>query len=121
MIYISQCFERYMGDILNSNLCNTKKCLYLLFRVNNKARGQSSVRTIVSIDNCQCGQLSGGHLSGRTFVQENYFKTYHVGYRWKGLDCNIVNLPFILVVDKFKIKRKTKICKKLIFDKLSLF
>ena len=87
----------------------------------NRQCGQSSVRTIASADNCHCGQLSGGHLSGRTFVQENYFKTYHVGYRWKGLDCNIVNLPFILVVDKFKIKRKTKICKKLIFDKLSLF
>ena len=40
----------------------------------NRQCGQSSVRTIVSADNCQCGQLSGGHMSGRTFVQEKLFQ-----------------------------------------------
>ena len=47
----------------------------------NRQCGQSSVRAIVSADNCQGEICDGGHLS-----KNNYFKTYHVGYRWKDLD-----------------------------------
>jgi hypothetical protein len=49
-----------------------------------------------------------------------YFKTYHVGYRWKGLDFEIVNHPFILEVYEFKIKRTRKMLNWLIFDKFIL-
>ena len=66
--------------------------------------GQSSVRKIISADNCQGDICQGGHLS-----KKNYFKTYHVGYCWKGLDFKIVNLQFIVVVCEFKIKRQGKI------------
>ena len=59
----------------------------------NRQCGQLSVRTIVSADNCQEDICQGGHLS-----KKKYFKTYHVGYCWKGLDFKIVNLQFIVVV-----------------------
>ena len=60
-------------------------------------------------DNRNCGQLSGDICQGGHLSKNNNFKTYHVGYRWKGLDFKILNLPFILVVYEFKIKRKRKI------------
>ena len=55
------------------------------------------MRTIVSADNCQEDICQGGHLS-----KKKYFKTYHVGYRWKGLDFKIVNLQFFLMVCELK-------------------
>ena len=39
----------------------------------NRQEGQSSGRTIVREDNRQEGQKSGGHLSGRTFVHDDFF------------------------------------------------
>jgi hypothetical protein len=63
----------------------------------NRQCGQLSVRTIVSADNCQEDICQGAHLS-----KKSYFKIYHDGYRWKGLDFKIVNLQFILVVCEFK-------------------
>jgi hypothetical protein len=51
------------------------------------ARGQSSVQTIVSADNCQRDKCQGGHLS-----TANYFKTYYVWYHWKCPDIQVVNL-----------------------------
>ena len=59
----------------------------------NRQCGQLSVRTIVSADNCQGDICQEGHLS-----KNKYFKTYRVGYRWKGLDFLILNLIFVLVV-----------------------
>jgi hypothetical protein len=58
------------------------------------ARGQSSVRTIVSADNFSVRTIVSG-----TFVREEI---------WKGLNFKIVNLPFILEVHEFKIKRTRK-------------
>ena len=82
---------------LNHSLCTfcilSGRCLLTLIRPVNNIReednrqcGQSSVRTIVSADNCQCGQLSGDSCQGGHFSNTIYFKTYHVWYRWKGLD-----------------------------------
>ena len=47
----------------------------------NHQCGQMSVWTIVSSENCQGDICQGGHLSNTI-----YAKTYHVWYRWKGLD-----------------------------------
>ena len=51
------------------------------------------MRTIVSADNCQGDICQGGHLS-----KKNYFKIYHVWYRWKGLDIQVVILASNMVV-----------------------
>ena len=47
----------------------------------NRQCSQLSVRTFVSDDNCQEDIFQGGPLS-----KKMYYKTYHDGYRWKGLD-----------------------------------
>ena len=52
----------------------------------NCQEGQSSGRTIVREDNSQGGQMSEGHLSGRTFVHDAFFKLWRIGYHWKDLD-----------------------------------
>ena len=60
----------------------------------NRQCGRLSVRTIVSADNCHEDICQGGHLSKNCFS----LKTYHVGYRWRGLDFKIVDPQFIVVV-----------------------
>ena len=67
---VAPVFTDYMGRMFEAGYDQSYRRIGL---EDNRQSGQSSVRTIVRADNCQSGQLLGGHLSGRTFVHDNFF------------------------------------------------
>ena len=58
--------------------------------------------TIIREDNRQEGQMSGGHLSWRTFLPDSYFVPYRV-YLDCDCDCKIYSEGFLSIKTKVKV------------------